>query len=198
MADLRGRCKNVEYCSIATSQKIVTLPEDVPFDCPKCGEPLEPLQVAQRGRRNRTLLVVQVLVMLVGGGAVAYKLLGVGAAPTGAGTQAVTASSPELAMPTPQATDPAPAPSASVTTPPPPAVAPPSLPIAAPAAAPQILLRLAGSNVMADKLAHRLAAGYLGLIGDTDITLLPGSGSAVVVTGNQAGQREGIGIAPGA
>ena len=81
MADLRGRCNNVEYCANATTRRVVALPDDVPFACPKCGEPLEALEAAQRSSRNRKLLAVQAVVILAGAGAVGYKLLGIGARP---------------------------------------------------------------------------------------------------------------------
>jgi phosphate transport system substrate-binding protein len=191
MAELRGRCKNTEYCSNAVSQKIVSIPDGEPLNCPKCGEPLEELKTAQRSQRNRSMLFVQVLVIVVAGGGVAYKLIGSGLlapAKPGPAPSAAAAPAPELAPLAPQENAAA-APEAAPA--PPPAAAP-----AAPPAA--MLLRMAGSDVIGAKLARRLASGYLALIGDTDITMAQGqTADSVAVVGASAGQREGIGITAG-
>ena len=58
-----------------------------------------------------------------------------------------------------------------------------------------MLLRLKGTDIIAAHLARRLAAGYLALIGDTDIVTetLPDR-SAIGITGSGGGQREAITI----
>lgn len=61
-----------------------------------------------------------------------------------------------------------------------------------------LLLRLAGSDAVGNMLARRLASGYLSLIGDIDISILPsGSERMIEVSGMQIGQRETITIASG-
>lgn len=61
-----------------------------------------------------------------------------------------------------------------------------------------LLLRLAGSDAVGNMLARRLASGYLSLIGDIDISILPsGSERMIEVGGMQTGQRETITIASG-
>lgn len=74
MADLRGRCENVEYCSVASTQRVVTLPEGSNFVCPKCGEPLQSTSARRSGGLNRFGLVVQLGIVLAGAGGVAYKM----------------------------------------------------------------------------------------------------------------------------
>ncbi len=61
-----------------------------------------------------------------------------------------------------------------------------------------LLLRLAGSDAVGDMLARRLASGYLSLIGDSDISTLPGGSEHMIeIGGTQTGQRETITIASG-
>ena len=76
MADLRGRCGNLEYCSAAVSQRIIVLPEGSNFVCPKCGEPLQPIRNIKARGLSRLGLVLQFGVVLAGAGGVAYKLMG--------------------------------------------------------------------------------------------------------------------------
>ena len=58
-----------------------------------------------------------------------------------------------------------------------------------------VLVRLAGSDVMGNKLARRLASGYLSLIGDTGIAASTNAGdNTLEVAGMQTGQREAIKI----
>ena len=81
MADLRGRCTNVEYCSAATSQRVITLPEGSNFICPKCGDPLQPAGASRARGRSRIGLVVQLGIVLAGVGGVAYKFMEGGGPP---------------------------------------------------------------------------------------------------------------------
>ncbi len=194
MADIKGRCNNLEFCADATSRKLITLRDDVPFLCPKCGEELESVQTTQKAKRNKTVLAVQVLVVLAAGGGIAFKVItSSGDGPTlPAGTLAPLDTSAAPAEPTAAplapllAAPPAQAATAAQTASP---VPPP------PVVAPTLLVRLAGSSVIGDRLARRLSGGYLSLIGDSDIALYPGSApDTVVIAGNQAGQHEGIGI----
>ena len=76
MADLRGRCGNLEYCSAAVSQRIIVLPEGSNFVCPKCGEALQPIRFVKARGLSRIGLVLQFGIVLAGAGGVAYKLLG--------------------------------------------------------------------------------------------------------------------------
>lgn len=257
MADLRGRCMNVEFCSVAVSQRVVTLPEGSDFACPKCGEPLQEADAARQAGRGRALIGLQVLILLAGGGAIAYKLTGRFDADPGQPPPAIEAAAPAPDTPpvVAAALPPAPAPvqqayqppSAPVPAPapvpvqqayqPPPApvqpapvqpapvqpapvqqasqppapVAPPAptpvlamappTPAPAPVAAPAKpagteLFRMAGSDVIGNRLARRLASGYLALIGDTNITLTPtGTEGVVEVAGLQTGERELITVA---
>ncbi len=75
-----------------------------------------------------------------------------------------------------------------------PGVAQSTVPVAVPAAV--TLVRLAGSNVVATKLARRLAAGYLALIGDTEISATPVADGGLDIAGMQTGQREVIKLVP--
>ena len=47
MADQRARCKNTEYCSNATTQRVLTLAEGAPLECPKCGELKRPHHICR-------------------------------------------------------------------------------------------------------------------------------------------------------
>ncbi len=76
MADLRGRCGNLEYCSAAVSQRIIVLPEGANFVCPKCGEALQPVRNLKARGLSKLGLVLQFGIVLAGAGGVAYKLLG--------------------------------------------------------------------------------------------------------------------------
>ncbi len=76
MADLRGRCGNLEYCSAAVSQRIIVLPEGTNFVCPKCGEALQPIRNLKTRGLSKIGLALQFGIVLAGVGGVAYKLLG--------------------------------------------------------------------------------------------------------------------------
>lgn len=213
---------NVEFCSVAVSQRVVTLPEGSKFQCPKCGEALEEADASRAAGRAKALLALQAVILVVGGAAVAYKLAGgfdampllssnTELAATSAAVQDTPATQPLVQAPelqpalAIQAAPPAmPAPAQpQVPAPQTLAMAPsPALPPPTPAAIPAEpvkavstqLLRLAGSDVVGNRLARRLASGYLALIGDTSIALTPTGEGAVEVSGIQTGEREFITI----
>jgi phosphate transport system substrate-binding protein len=209
MSIQRGRCNNLGLCQLATSQRVVELDGDEPFICPSCSADLTALPSRAAASGGKKLFVIQAAVILLGGAGIGYKLFTGATAP--AKHAAVTASADVAPAATP---DPAPAEHAApaalaasaasaapaaTAAPPPAAPVPAVVPASTPAAAappPTILLRLAGSDVITGRLARRLAAGYLALIGDTDITTQPGAQPGTVnVVGLQAGQGEAIAIA---
>jgi phosphate transport system substrate-binding protein len=194
MADLTGRCKNVEYCANAASQRLITVPDTETFICPKCGEKLEESRLKRWSTKRQMMVGVQALVLVAGAGGVIYKLTSGVSAPTPASqptmmTQASpneAAAEPASVTASPAAAPPAPAPQE--------AAAPAALPQKAPPSS--ILVHMAGADVIANKLARRLASGYLALIGDSDISLAKGeSDDTVLLLANQAGEKEAISIA---
>ena len=228
---------NVEFCSVAVSQRVIALPEGSKFVCPKCGEALAEADAARSAGRAKALLALQAAVLLVGGAAVAYKLAGGfdsapssspntelaaasteapeakattpiiealspplapmrQAAPQVVPATALPAPPPAIALVQPPVALPPPAPSPAITLVQPPAAPPPAPPVtrAEPVkAVSNELFRLAGSDVVGNRLARRLASGYLALIGDTSIALTPtGAEGTVEVSGIQTGEREVI------
>ena len=78
MANQVGRCNNLELCTVAVSQRLITVPAGEPFVCEKCGEPLiEPTSVSSPRRRTASILI-QLVVLVAGVGAIAWKLSGPG------------------------------------------------------------------------------------------------------------------------
>ena len=76
MANQIGRCNNLELCTVAVSQRLISVPAGLPFICDKCGEPLQaPMSVSSPGRR-RASIGIQLGVLLLGVSAVAWKLAG--------------------------------------------------------------------------------------------------------------------------
>ena len=250
MVDLRGRCTNLEFCPVAVSQRVMSLPEGSKFVCPRCGEPLQSPDAARARGLSRSGLVLQVGLALLGAGVVTYKVLegsGGDAAPdvpmqvAGAYSPVVPANRalplPEtplqgpVALPQPATLQPAvlqpavlqpgalqPAavqqplavPPVAVPAPQPVLMPRPAAPVPvqgpAPAQVPAqaevaqptktVLLRLAGSSAIGNRLARRLSSGYLSLIGDSDIALVSGGADrAVEIVGMQTGQREAVAIA---
>jgi len=204
MSIQRGRCNNIELCQMATSQRVIELDGDEPFICPSCSADLVALPSRAAASGGNKMFAVQAAVIVLGAAGIGYKLFTGATAPAKhPATTALIAETPTALVAPPE---PAPAVQASAapavpTAPDTPAPAP-AAPAAAPAASaavagppPTILLRLAGSDVITGRLALRLAAGYLALIGDTDITTQPGAQPGTVnVVGKQAGQREAIAI----
>ena len=73
-----GRCNNLELCTVAVSQRVMTVPAGAPFVCEKCGEPLiEPTAVSSPRRRTASILI-QLVVLIAGLSAIAWKLSGPG------------------------------------------------------------------------------------------------------------------------
>ena len=192
MSDQHGRCLNTEFCDIAVSSRIVAVPDGAPFDCLRCGEALEPVKARAKGTRM-IWIGVQLAVLAAGGSAVAWKFYGkseaaatvasVPAAPAPVarpvalvtGSSFVTAQAP--AGPGPTVASQAPAP----------VQAPP------PAAPVKVVLRLSGSDALANNVMQRLASGYLSLIGDTGILAAPAEEPGVSdIIGLQGGQREAV------
>ena len=200
MVDQRGRCTNVEFCTVAVSQKTIAVPPAEAFVCPKCGEPLQSVEERRSRPRKAVAVVLQALVLGVAGGAIGWRIYGpraeapsAAAVPTAPGQTIVSGSSFTAA---PTATAP-------VATPAPPpvavALALPSatVPSVVPRVAPTILLRVAAPAGLGTGLERRLASGYLSLIGDTGI-VSESVGADTEVIGLQAGAREGIRIVPAA
>lgn len=204
MADQRGRCTNVGFCTVAVSQKIIPVPPDRPFVCPKCNEPLQSVEGRQSRPRRLVAFAVQAAVLVVAGGTIAWRVYGsrneapfavAAVAPSKPGQTIVSGSN--FTSATPPAAVPVEAPArmaAPAASPAPPATAAPAPALAAQAPA-SILLRLAAPVALGTGLERRLASGYLSLIGDTGITS-EAAGASMDVIGLQAGAREGIRIVP--
>ena len=193
MTDQRGRCCNTEYCADAVSQRVVAIPEGGKFACPKCGEPLQSTSEARAKKRGKVTLVLQVGVVVLGGAALAYKLTNRSFIP---GLQAKTAPSTSEAQAAPtMAAIPVAAVAADPQTPAPTRQPPPAATADAGPATASALLRFAGSDIIGARLAPRLAASYLGLIGSTGISVSPARADGMVeVIGQTAGQRDAITI----
>ncbi len=167
MTDQHGRCGNFEYCRNAVSQKIIAIPGDGEFACPRCGHSLYPINAAPARKRSRTLLALQAAVVTLSAATLIYKLTShSGSSPSlwdllpTSHTQAATQDVPPV-MPGP--------------------------------AARSVLLRLAGSDVIGAGLAPRLAAGYLSIIGSTDIATQPGATEGQTeIIGQQGSHRDAI------
>ena len=71
-----GRCNNLELCTVAVSQRLMTVPAGAPFVCEKCGEPLVEPAVASSPERRRASILIQLVVVSAGLSAVAWKLSG--------------------------------------------------------------------------------------------------------------------------
>jgi phosphate transport system substrate-binding protein len=188
-----GKCNNIEFCRTATLQKRIEIPDDEPFICPQCSSDLELVGTKRsRGGSRAALIAVQAAVIVAGGGIIGWKMLSSHAggppdlhAPRASAAEMSLAANPDAPTDQPAAPEPAAAPAQ----PAPVAGAAP----AAPVAPPKVLLRLAGADVVAAHLARRLAAGYLALLGDTDIvTVDGGTPGTVQITGQESGGREAI------
>jgi outer membrane protein OmpA-like peptidoglycan-associated protein len=68
MAFVSGRCTNIELCTAAVTNRIVTLSDDLPFECPACGEPLAWLNTAAIAKKTslRSILQLGALAVIVG------------------------------------------------------------------------------------------------------------------------------------
>jgi phosphate transport system substrate-binding protein len=186
MAYTRGRCTNVDYCTLADSKRDIEVPVGQDFICPECARPLRPPPAGETGSSLN--------LALIGGGA-ALVLIGLGIY---AGYTLSTGSAPRAPAKVAQATAPA-APHAGngaavgAATPPAPQVAP----AAAPAPAPEqtVLLRLAGPASLAPVAMTRLAGAYLAYLGDTGLTVRStDTPDQSLVTGQRLSRPEAIAI----
>jgi phosphate transport system substrate-binding protein len=172
MAYTRGRCTNLDYCSIAAARRDVEVRVGDDFVCPESGKPLKAPQTASRQGPNFILPAIiggGVLVLVAGGIFVGMRLSGGGAPP----------SAPTMA----RAQTPAPATTPGVA----------AAPVTAAANAENVLVRLAGSATLARTVAPQLASAYLTDIGDTDIKIAPGAtANEVRVAGLRGDRRETI------
>lgn len=167
MADQRGRCGNFEYCNNAVSQKIIAIPGDGEFACPRCGHSLNAISAASTRKRSRTLLALQAAVVTMSAATLVYKLT------------SDFGSTPSLWALFPTSLTQA----AMHNTP----------PVEHGPATRSVLLRVAGSDVIGGRLAQRLSAGYLGIIGSTDVVTQPGSAEGQTeVVGQQGSQHDTI------
>jgi len=162
MADQRGRCSNTDYCSDAVKQRVFILPGAESFTCPRCGGPLQTVSAARR--RNRTALFLQAAVVFLSMATLSYALISQ-AGPLWASAGTMLPGRAQAALRT--------------------------VPPADGGSARTVLLRIAGSDVIGARLAPRLAANYLGLIGSTDIATSPGSAEGMIEV---AGQRDAVTI----
>ncbi len=215
MAELRGRCRNTEFCAVAVSHKVMKVAEGAPFTCEACGDALAPAAASTFKARKAAVIALQVIVLAAGGAGVVWRLTSRPASDP-ADTAAAQAPAPVATPVVAVAAAPTPRPATLVTGSsfvaarlPAADTAPPATPAgtsAAAAAAPtpaealpaaKVLLRLAGSDILANNVLQRLAAGYLSLIGDTGIAAVPNAAKdALEVSGFQGGAREAIVVAP--
>lgn len=212
MSGLTGRCTNVEACSTAKQHIVIGVPVGSSFSCPTCDQPLSAFagprhvgRIAAKGLAGVTILVAIGLAAteMVEPTALTRADSWVRARFQTA-PPAQVASAPLLA-PGPVFTTPptsvAPAP-VQLASPGPVTIAVPTPPAAVSAAAETpavvdtVLLRLAGSEIIGRRLARRMSAGYLSLIGDSEIAVAV-TGKLIEVSGLQTGQREVITVTPG-
>ncbi len=184
MAFTRGRCTNVDYCSLAAAKRDIEVKIGEDFICPECAKPLRtPPTRESSGGLNLAIAGGVVGLLLICGGVYAGYRLSKGA-PVQVGSAAVTPA-------------PAPVAAAPVAAPPPKvALAQPEAPPPAPTHPEQItLLRLAGSSTLAEAAGPRLAAAYLSYLGDTGIAAQPGRTlGQTIVSGERLGRPESIAI----
>ena len=169
MAYTRGRCTNLDYCSIAAARRDVEVRVGDDFVCPECGKPLKAPQVAAGSATNYVLpgIIGAGILLLIGGGIVVGMRMG-GSAPPQTAQLPPAASQRPIVAALPQA------PSENV------------------------LTRLAGSTPLASTVAAPLAAAYLAQIGDSDIKIQAGSTPGQTkVTGTRGDRREAILITDG-
>ncbi len=191
MAYTRGRCTNVDYCSLAAERRDIEVKLGEDFVCPECAKPLHtpPTRAASSGL-NIAVAGAAVAVLLIGGGIYAgYRLSNTTPAAVTLPATPITAATPppappRLAAATPVAAAPA-------------APAAPAMAVPAPQAAPEqtTLLRLSGSATLGAGAAPRLAAAYLASLGDTGVVTRPGEAAGTtLVSGQRLGRTETIAI----
>lgn len=176
MAGRRGRCNNVELCSMATMQRVTEIPDGEPFICPRCSSELS---AAPERKTSRTLRTVQLGAMALVAGCIGYAVYDQNRAP--AASAIATARPAPAVMPAVQ--------TAAIAPPPP---TPPSLP------QPMVVLRLSARDEAAGHLLARLAASYLAASGDADVHAHPGDQPGqTILAGVQDGRPEAISVTMG-
>ncbi len=189
MAYTRGRCTNVDYCSLAAAKRDIEVKIGQDFVCPECARPLRPPPV-QAGAGRSGLVgagIVGVLVLVAGGLYAGYRL-------------SSPARPPQQIARATKTVQPGPGPAPNAAAPAQVAAAPPS--VTAPAAAapkPEqaVLLHLTGP-ALAAPLMSKLAAAYLSSLGDGELGTAPGGKpEETLVTGMRVGRPEAISLATG-
>ena len=198
MADLRGRCRNTEFCDMAVSSRIVEVHEGEPFICRKCGDALEPVREASSKGTRVLWICVQLAAVVGGGGIVAWKLMFKPAGSTPAIAAPLQPAAPAAVTTLVTGSSFVAPPTAAMSSSASAAQVPPASAAVAPVTGPaKVLLRLAGADALANNVVQRLASGYLSLIGDTGIATVAGDApESLDVVGLQGGQREAIRIVP--
>ena len=209
MSGLTGRCTNVASCTTAKAHIVIGVPIGSSFTCPTCGSPLQQFgRSAVSGQVVAKVFAVAMVGLAIGAaaiemiepatidrtvsrvktalGMVTPEKIALQAPMLQPGAVFTTPIQPAQVRPLP------------VPAPPPAAVMPAPAPVVAAAEAPPdtILFRLAGSETMGRRLARRMSAGYLSLIGDSEVSVTA-TDRLIEVSGLQTGQREVITIAAG-
>ncbi len=168
MSYTRGRCMNVDYCTLASAKRDIEVRLGEDFICPECARPLKApaAEEAVSGNTNLALIGGGVaLVLILGGVYAGFRL----------------SNSPSSAPPV-----------APVV-----ATAPAAVAVPAPTAPPPltVLARLATTTTLGTTMAPRLAAAYLGYIGDTGIAAQAGGKAGeILITGQRLSRPEAIAI----
>ncbi len=187
MAFTRGRCTNVDYCSLAAAKRDIEVKIGEDFICPECAKPLRtpPTREGSGGLNVAIAGGVVGLLLIAGGVYAGYRLSRNAPVPVGS-TAVIPTAAPAAIAPVA-----APPPKVALVTP-----APAPVPPAASARPEQVtLLRLAGSSTLADTAAPRLAAAYLSFLGDTGISAQPSRTlGQTIVSGERLGRPEAISI----
>jgi len=75
MPTAHGRCTNFDHCVLADRRTLVTLPDDAPFLCPACRQPLGVPPVAPNTGIRLFAWLCALALFIVGGGIVAVMAL---------------------------------------------------------------------------------------------------------------------------
>ncbi len=180
MAYTRGRCTNLDYCSLAAARQDIEVKVGEDFICPECAKPLRPPPTRQGGGGATNLAIA--------GGAVALLLIG-GGIYAGYRLSSSSAASARTAMLAPVAATPAAAPRPATLASRQDAAASASAP-----AAPSVLLRVAAPPALTRGVAAGLATAYLAALGDTDISVQPAGAGELRVTGQRLSRPETIAL----
>lgn len=207
MSGITGRCTNVASCTTAKAHIVIGVPIGSSFTCPTCGSPLQQFgRSAVSGQVVAKVLAMAMIGLAIGVAAiemiepatvtrtVTRAKIALGIAPQGKVALQAPIPQPGAVFTTPVQ----PAQVRPVLAPAPaPAMPAPAPVVATPEAPPDtILFRLAGSETMGRRLARRMSAGYLSLIGDSEVSVTA-TDRLIEVSGLQTGQREVITIAAG-